>query len=144
MTPSRVSTRSLQFVANAIHDRGRISNRFVLPEPQDTPPGRDQRLVGLDVAFPIALDLQIPVVTIDRRPMVVHWAPAPEAPVDEDRESYPSEHDVCSAPECGQRAEVDSVAEPARVQELSFQQLRRSVSTLVRLHTEPITVGRRP
>jgi hypothetical protein len=131
-------------MANAIHDRDRISDRFVLPEPEDAPPIRDQHLVSLDISFPIARNLCIPVIAIDSRPLVVHRAPVPEAPVDEYSESCAGEDDVCGAPECGQRSEVDSVTKPLRMQELSDQQLGQSVSTLVRHHAAPVSFGRRP
>ena len=144
MTQLPSSAERLQFAPNAVHDRGRIGNRFVLPDSEHMPSVRGQSPCGLDITFPIAKDLPVPVLAVGPWSLVVLQASVPETAIDEDRESRASEHDIRSAPKGGDRAEVDSVPEPVGMQKFTYQELRGGVAALVGLHAAPICFGRRP
>lgn len=117
-------------------DPGRgLARILVLPDSLDEPSGLGEVLVGVDVPFLVALDLVGPVPTVGSvNPSPVVRATMPEASIDEDRDALPTEDDVCSATELGDRANVHPVAEARRMECSTDEHLGLGVFPWQRLH----------
>jgi len=89
----------------------------VLPKSQDSPPLIFEDGVGLFVALLVSLNLRSPPVGIGPRLPEVLWASVPEAAVDEDCNPSAPKNDVGAPPKSRDRSSIDSVSEPAFVQQ---------------------------
>jgi hypothetical protein len=120
---------------NGVLDLQRAAHSVVvLPEPQNNPPRRLQCRRRRVVPCAVALDLWTPVRHVQLRLLVVNRAAVPVAPVYEDSDPRPREHQVSSAPELREWSHGDAVTQAEGVHSASHRQLRSGVPTPVADH----------
>ncbi len=109
----------------------------VFPEPKYRPPGRGQRHVGVEVAGAVDPHLSRPVLGVRLRGNVVSRATVPEAPVNEDCQPGPSEHQVCASSHSVYGSMIDPVSKAPGVDDTPDGDLGAGVAATVRPHRLP-------
>lgn len=111
---------------------------LVLPDSDDAPPCRFEKLIGLEVSCLVPFDLPGPVPPIDvGTPFSVDGASMPEAAVNEDCHSLAAEHYVRTTVQPGKRSYVDAVSQTCTVEGSSDSNLGIRVRASNRLHATP-------
>jgi hypothetical protein len=72
----------------------------------------------------------------------MHWAPVPEAAIDEDRHTCRPEHDVGFAPEAWQRCPVEAVTKPQSMQRAAKDKFWRCALAALGAHAPANCVAR--
>ena len=115
---------------------------FVLPDSHHQPPRFGQATVGINVPLPVPPYLRCPKFTIRGGNRMVLRTAMPKTTIEEDSELQSSKYHIGSPPEAGQRADANTVAEPACMNSSSQSKLRAGISTAVALHPAPHIITR--
>lgn len=121
-----------------------IRRILMLPEAEDQPASLCELRGCLAVPCPVAVDLGLPVVSIGHRCDEVLGAAVPEAPVDEDSDPKPCEHDGSPSAQSGSIWRVvDAEAKSGGMEEPSQSDLRLGVPSSVAEHRSPCALAAR-
>jgi hypothetical protein len=107
----------------------------VFPDADDGPATDSQTGVGVPVARDVAPQFLAPPLGVGPRAGTVLGASVPEAAVDEDGDTRPTEDDVRSTAKLGDGAKIDSVSKAPSVQRTAKSQLRSSIAAGLPLHS---------
>jgi hypothetical protein len=113
----------------------RVGNRLVLPNAQNFPAAQGECRFGAQIARDIRLQLRLPICPVGPRQGSVLWAPVPEAPVDEDRDTIAREDNVGSRSDPGfHNGVVDPKPSTTRVKLAAKKPLGKRVAATVGSH----------
>ena len=106
----------------------------MLPNPNGQPPRLCQQPVGVDIAFPIALNLWSPIFGVCARRLGVQRAAVPETSIDEDDDALRWKHDIRSSFGYAARGAVDAVTKAHGVERSTQDEFGLGVPLPIRLH----------
>jgi hypothetical protein len=110
---------------------------LMFPKPNDEPPFAPQASVITPVAHLVRLNLLRPPCAVRCRNTEMSRATVPEAPIDEDTDSCPWEHEIGGASQCGQRPQIFPESQAAPMKKASNCLLRCRFPPRVSLHHPP-------
>jgi hypothetical protein len=117
--------------------RCRLLGVLVLPHSHRAPPCAPEEVISLGVSLSVPADFFRPVLRIGGRLSRMVGTPVPEAPVNEDRDTGGTKHEVGGASEISQRTRSHPVPQTESVHGVANRQLWPSVPAPVREHRRP-------
>jgi hypothetical protein len=110
---------------------------LVLPNPNHSPSGLAEQLVGVGVPLPVVSDLVGPERRIGLRDRVMFWTAVPETAVDEHGDLRAREYKVRPPVQRRDRTDVDAISQARSMCGPPDSELGLRVAPAVRLHPAP-------